>query len=159
MTNFLKQIWSDFEGKTTRRLTGRGVENIVVPHRAELAPTPEDLLPEGLASPAETAFEALKARLSDMEKKAKTSGGKENGRRAGRDYSADLDDVPPAPLSADAYGQSAYGETPTPAMEMIKGLHETQMRIERPALDYGKFLALEEQRAGAKKKRKFLGIF
>lgn len=70
MVERLKQIWGGFEKETTRNLTGRGVENIQVPHHRNLRAEGE-AQPATVEAPATAAFEALKSRLASQSKKGK----------------------------------------------------------------------------------------
>ncbi len=157
MTDHLKTIWKNFEGATSRRLTGSGVDNIHVPSRQDLAAEAEQFLPENFETPATAAFAALKERLAESERhRAKRLKGeaKEAGRRTRGEYRQDFpDEPPPAPLSAEAYSLASEDGAPNPAMEMMKGLHATQMRVDRADSDYVRFLAMEEERTGHRKGR------
>ncbi|MHA7872507.1 MAG: hypothetical protein ACX939_09180, partial [Hyphococcus sp.] len=64
MADRLKEIWSGFEETTTRNLTGRGVENIAVPHRHDYQAEDVALLPEAFEAPAHAAFTALREELA-----------------------------------------------------------------------------------------------
>ncbi|MGE0408569.1 MAG: hypothetical protein AB7P23_04805 [Amphiplicatus sp.] len=105
MVERLKQIWSGFEGVTARRLTGRGVDNIVAPQRAHdaSAPAPADF------APAAAAFEALKARLAASAKKPK--------RGVSR-----LDTTPP---------ETSFAPETDAARDLVRGLKATEARLAR----------------------------
>ena len=64
MAERLKQIWAGFEETTTRRLTGKGVENIIVPHRTDYSAVDQEFLPEGFEDPSSSAFSALHEELA-----------------------------------------------------------------------------------------------
>ncbi len=144
MSDRLKQIWSGFSETTTRNLTGRGVENILVPHRADYTAIDESFLPEGYNAPASAAFSALRESLT---KKGKLFGGKKEASDASTPSEAE--DF----VAATAF--SAAGD------DLIRGLKATAMRVERPELDYSAFLASREGKAHYKKhkRKKRFGFF
>ncbi len=144
MSDRLKQIWSGFEQTTSRHLTGRGVDNIAVPPRADYSPRDANLLPEDYNAPASAAFSALRENLSKKEKLF-----------AGRKQSADAALPTEAEDFVAATAFSAAGD------DLIRGLRATAMRVERPELDYAAFLESEEGKRHFKKhkRKKFLGIF
>ncbi|MBB5517708.1 hypothetical protein [Amphiplicatus metriothermophilus] len=152
MVERLKQIWSGFEAKTTRRLTGRGVDNIVVPHRQDWRAEEAAKLAEGLRPPAEAAFAALKARLAAAEQRAERK-----RRRKGRPAPAEFAAAPPPPLSAEAADEGA----PEAARDLIRGLRATEARLRRRESDYVAVMSGEAGRAleSLKKRKKFLGLF
>lgn len=139
MPERLKQIWGGFEGATTRRLVGGGVDNIHVPARRETSATDSHFLPEDFTPPAEAAFAALKAKLSAHEQRL----AKKRGRN-GAAY------APPAPLSPEAEDAGA----PEAARDLIRGLKATDARVARSLSDYG-----QNDGAARQKKRKLFGIF
>lgn len=139
MADRLKQIWGGFEGATTRRLVGGGVDNIHVPERREREAADSQFLPENFSPPAEAAFAALKAQLARHEKQAK------NGRRTASSY------APPAPLSPEAEDEGA----PEAARDLIRGLKATEARVARSFSDYGQSPAGAEKRG----RKKLFGIF
>lgn len=152
MTERLKQIWSGFETTTTRRLTGRGVDNIIVPHRHDWQA--EDLanLPENYPSPSYVAFQKLKAHLAEKEKKAS-----KRARRHGE--TAEMAPPPAEP---------AFNGELKPVKDLIRGLMSTEARIARSDYDYADFIAAQPQkkrlfggksRAPGRGRKKFLGIF
>ena len=141
MTERLKQIWGGFESATTRRLTGRGVDNIAVPARRDYAAPDAGFLPEGFTPPAEAAFAALRAELAAKERKLL----KRNGRRQGASYE------PPAPLTPEAETEGA----PEAARDLIRGLRATEARISRRASDY----AASPEAAAAGRRKKLFGVF
>lgn len=140
----LKEIWSGFEETTSRKLTGGGVDNIHVPHRADFAGREDaPVLPEGLDQPTEAAFAVLRDRLQKQEKKFGAR------RRRGREFTQD-------PSASELMQQSMDGE------ELIKGLHATTMRTERTSIDYSSFMGTDEGKAvfkKLKKKKRFFGLF
>ena len=157
MTDRLKQIWSGFEGQTTRRLTGRGVDNIAVPHRQDWQADDLEHLPQNFDAPSHAAFEALKASLAAKEKKSAK-------RRPRRGETAELA-APPARSSLD-------GDL-KPVRDLIRGLRSTEDRIARSDFDYSEHLAANPQRKrglfGGKRvfgavndsgrKKRFFGLF
>lgn len=151
MVERLKQIWSGFETKTTRRLTGRGVDNIVVPHRQDWRAEDAAALAEGLQPPAEAAFAALKARLAAAEPRSERRR-RRKGRAAPAEFAA-----PPPPLSAGAADEGA----PEAARDLIRGLRATEARLRRRESDYVAVMSGEAGRAleSLKKRKKFLGLF
>lgn len=143
MTERLKEIWSGFSAQTERKLTGRGVENIIVPHRADYDALDRELLPEDYESPAERAFTALRADLNTKQKKFT---GK---KRDMADFSskAGLNDAAP--------DEKAWGKD-----DLNVGLLSTAMRVERTELDYERFLGSDAGRKALKRTRKKrFGIF
>lgn len=151
MTDRLRQIWGGFEETTTRRLTGRGIENVEVPHRRDWSAEAKQDLAEGVPGPAEAAFAELKFRLSAAEQKAAKKAARKRRRRGERH---DFSDAPPAPLSADAMPEGA----PKAAQELIRGLKATEARVDRSEGLYTTHMAAASDRPGAKRK-KFLGLF
>lgn len=140
MAERLKQIWAGFEDMTSRHLTGRGVENIVVPHRVDYAQQDEAFLPADFHGPAETAFEALRETLAAQEK------------RFGRQRASETPSPPEETLLS------------APAMngdDLVKGLRATALRTERAEYDYSAFLNSDEGRRAVKKykKKKRFGLF
>lgn len=121
MVERLKQIWSGFSGVTSRRLTGRGVDNIAVPHRDHNG---ADAMPESapIPAPAATAFEALKTRLAAPKKTAK-------GRR-------EEDTTPPASFAPESAA----------ARDLIRGLKSTEARLARSDRLYGEVASLPQKR-------------
>ena len=140
MADRLKQIWGGFEGATTRRLVGGGVDNIHVPERRERSASDTQFLPANFSPPAEAAFAALKAQLSRHEKKQA-----KNASRTGASY------APPAPLSPGAEDEGA----PEAARDLIRGLRATEARVARSFSDYGQTPAGGEKRG----RKKLFGIF
>lgn len=142
MADRLKEIWAGFEAATTRNLTGRGVENIIVPSHYEYSDSEEEQLPADLSAPAEAAFSALRQRLTDHEKRF---GRKKRSREE---------------IRADE--QSAFSsEHGLVADELIRGLKATAFRTERPDHDYAAYLTTDAGKAAFKKARKkrFFGLF
>ncbi len=145
MTDRLKQIWAGFEEKTTRRLSGRGVENIAVPHRRDWRAEDEQFLPENFEAPAKKAFEALKSRLAETEAGQSQKRGKRKSYNAGA-QSAALAEFDAAPASMES---------------LVRGLKSTEARVERPTIDYVSFMSTNAGRelSSLKKRKKFLGLF
>ena len=143
MGDRLKQIWAEFEETTTRRLTGRGVENIAVPRRVDYSADDADFLPDEFAAPAQAAFSALRTKLEEQEKKFSPRNITGLGRRKAPQQEMD-DDL-------------SFMMTD----DLIKGMKATALRTERPEADYETFLASDEGRASLKKfkKKKRFGIF
>lgn len=144
MSERLKQIWSGFASETTRHLTGRGVDNILVPHRTDYAETDESFLPENYHGPAESAFSALK---DTQLKKGKMFGRKEP--ETTTKFPSEAEDF----TAATAFSSASD--------DLIRGLRATAMRVERPDYDYGAFFDSAEGKAQFKKhkKKKRFGIF
>ncbi len=147
MNERLKQIWAGFEKSTTRRLTGRGVDQIIVPGRTDWrAEERASLAPEAVL-PAEAAFAALKHRLSAAEQRA--------ARREERRAKADGRSLSSAPDPIEAANKGAE-----PVRDLMMGLKATQARVERSEIDYTAWLATNPK--GAPKltapKKKFFGI-
>ncbi len=145
MSERLKQIWSGFSSETTRNLTGRGVDNILVPHRTDYAATDESFLPENYNSPAEAAFSALRENLS---KKEKMFGAKKSKKTS-------------AKLPSEAEDFTAATSFSSASDDLVRGLRATAMRVERPDIDYGAFFDSAEGKAQFKKhkKKKRFGLF
>ena len=143
MSERLKQIWSGFSGATTRNLTGRGVDNILVPHRTDYSPADAAFLPENFSTPATAAFSALRENLAKKEKKFAAKKHKD------------------APLPSEAEDFVAATAFSASGDDLIRGLRATAMRVERPELDYAAFLESREGRAHFKKhkRKKRFGIF
>ncbi len=144
MSDRLKQIWSGFSETTSRHLTGRGVDNIMVPPRTDYSPKDAAFLPENFDAPAAAAFSALRENLSKKEKKF--SGKKKLADAALPSEAEDF-------VAATAF--SASGD------DLIRGLRATAMRVERPEIDYGAFLESKEGKAHFKKhkRKKIFGLF
>jgi hypothetical protein len=135
MAERLKEIWSGFADVTTRNLTGKGVEGIIVPHRADYAPDDSQFLPEAYEGPAARAFETLRADLAAKNKKF--------SRRK---------QAEPSPQSEAAALRAGD--------DVFQGMHATTMRIERTDLDYETYLSSDVGKAALKKhKKKRFGIF
>jgi hypothetical protein len=149
MPERLKQIWSGFEGVTTRRLTGGGIENIIPPsHRAY---DPSEGMPKETAtqpSPADVAAAELRARLTAHTEKVDA-----RARRRGR--KADRDEIDFVDNDRNRRSQQ------DPVSDVLKGMAATEMRTMRPDADFGKFLAANAGRklASVGKRKKFLGVF
>lgn len=157
MTERLKQIWSGFEAETARRLTGSGVDNIIVPHRQDWREEDEQFLPENYPAPSYTAFEKLKARLSEK--------GRKKGKRARRrGETAEMTEMAPPP------GEPAFDGELKPVRDLIRALMATEARVARSEFDYADYLSARPQKnrglfgfarrdKQAGKRRKFLGLF
>lgn len=139
MSDRLKQIWAGFEAGTDRRLTGKGVEHIVVPRRYEDAEIDAMTAPDGVAAPAQRAFARLAA---DLERKAQRFKG---ARGRGRDE--------PATFASE---ERFYGDE-----TLARGLRATAMRVERSDLDYATFMSTGAGREALKRTRpkKRFGLF
>lgn len=118
MTERLKQIWGGFERTTTRALTGRGVDHLVLHPRRDDAPR-FDPSTSGDPAPAEVAFSALKTRLLDHGRRS----ARQNG---GKDRAID-------PVAAFEAEFAATSET---TRDLIRALKATEDRVERPRRDY-----------------------
>lgn len=139
MAERLKQIWAGFEDTTSRHLTGRGVDNIVVPHRVDYLVEDGQFLPQDFDGPATAAFDALRETLAEQEKKFS---------RKTKNAPADPEDLLTAPIS--------FNDD-----EVIMGLRATALRTERAEYDYSAFLNSDEGRRAVKKykKKKRFGLF
>lgn len=134
MSERLKQIWSGFEKTTTRRLTGRGVDAIIVPSRADWRAEERASLGAEAILPAEAAFFALKHRLTAAEQRV----ARKEERRAkaeGRTLSAAPDPI------------EAANAAPEGVKDLIMGLKATEARIERRDIDYVKWAAANPKTA------------
>jgi hypothetical protein len=125
----LKQIWAGFEGVTSRRLTNRAVDHIVVPSRADWRDDDAAFLPRNFEAPAHVAFEAFKKRLSEKARHAERK-----DKRALRDSDTKLSEIAYAAPESDA------------ARDLIRALKATEMRTRRMTADYTD--ALEKPRRG-----------
>jgi hypothetical protein len=132
MADRLRQIWSGFEGATTRPLTGRAVGNLMVPSRQDYVVHDEDFLSEEYRAPADAAFSALRAQLSAAEKKA--------SKRV-------RDGETMNPFEAPEVSETAFNGDSDAARDLIKGLKATEARVRRSDYDYAANLA-----AGGKKR-------
>lgn len=140
MTDRLKDIWSGFSAQTERKLTGKGVDSIIVPHRSDYDAVDRQLLPDNYESPAERAFTALRADLKAKEKKF--------ARKKDR-ASAALASVEAAP------DEKAWGRD-----DLNVGLWSTAMRVERTEIDYPSFMSSDAGKKALKRtKKKRFGIF
>mgnify|MGYP003701014089 CR=1 FL=1 len=143
MTERLKEIWSGFSAQTERKLTGKGVDNIIVPHRADSDALDRQFLPDGYESPAERAFAALRADL------------KVKGKKVGRKREKKSAAAEPARSPSAAPDEKAWGKD-----DLNVGLLSTAMRVERTELDYRQFLSSDEGKKALKRTRKKrFGIF
>ncbi len=143
MAERLKEIWSGFSVQTERRLTGKGVDNIVVPHRTDYDALDRQFLPEGYEGPAERAFAALRA---DLKAKEKKFGGKKRTAKPAPQTGSPGDEL----LDEKAWGKD----------DLNVGLLSTAMRVERTDLDYQRFMASDEGKKTLKRtKKKRFGIF
>lgn len=116
----LKQIWSSFEGVTTRRLTNRTVEHIVVPSRTGWRDEDAAFLPRNFEAPAEAAFQALKQRLADKARHAD----RKDKKAFGGESDTELPTVSYAAPESDA------------ARDLIRALKSTEMRTRRAETNY-----------------------
>lgn len=149
MADRLKDIWGGFASQTERRLTGKGVDNIVVPHRADYEGADAQFLPENFESPAERAFTALRADLAAKEKKA--------ARRKGKKSAAAPDE---APRGGSHYAPEDIDEKKWGSDDLNRGLWSTAMRVERSDLDYGRYLSSDAGKKALKRtKKKRFGLF
>ena len=135
MSERLKQIWSGFEKTTTRRLSGRGVDNILVPSRADWRAEERASLGAEAILPAEAAFAALKHRLTAAEQRA-VKREERKARAEGRRY---------APAAPDPI--EAANAAPDGVRDLMMGLKATEARIERRDIDYVKWAAANPKAA------------
>lgn len=149
MSERLKQIWSGFEKTTTRRLTGRGVDNILVPSRTDWrAEERASLAPEAIL-PAEAAFSALKHRLTAAEQRV-VKREERRAKAAGRSFTS----AAPDPLEA-------AKAAPEGVRDLMMGLKATEARIERRDIDYAAWAAANPKSAPklAPPRKKIFGLF
>jgi hypothetical protein len=144
----LKQIWSGFEGVTTRHLTGGGVDRIETRSRRDYdasisAPVADHSVP----SPAETAFAALRHRLSAAEQRQARREEKASRKSGARAMAA-----PPAPLSPQMPADAA----PEAVQDLVRGLRATSFRTDRSYADYP---ALAQSKSAGTGRKKIFGIF
>jgi len=150
MADRLKAIWSGFEGRTSRRLSGRGVDGLAIPARdagdrafgplggADAAATVE--------APARAALAALRLELA-----AKAEDRARSRKRARSDGDA-------APVR-DEHDLEAAAPEGDPTAELRAGLHATDLRVRRRDLDYAAWNAADARRQLAGKRKKFFGLF
>lgn len=142
MVERLKQIWGGFEQATTRKLTGRGIENIVLPQRAAERAPQTALTPEkaGVEAPAQAAFAALRDQLGAQQKRF--------GKNSKKGF---VDDEPAAPR----FGESVdFADAPEAARDLIRGLAATEARITRDFRLYDTAML-----SASPKKKKIFGLF
>ena len=137
----LKEIWSGFSAQTERRLTGKGVDNIIVPDRADYEAADRQFLPEDYEGPADRAFAALRADMKAKETKF-----------ARKKRPAKGANTRPSAPAAD---EKAWGRD-----DLNLGLMSTAMRVERTEIDYQRYLSSDIGKKALKrsKKRRF-GLF
>ena len=166
MNDRLSQIWKGFEQRTSRRLTGSGVDNIPRPqieemerhrslledaHRASAVP-----MPDGVPEPSRAAFDALRERLTGFDAK-----GRPEKRRtpepderpsAGQSYSQSF-----SPATARNSGARGSGAV-LPGERLMADLKATENLTARRDVDYlsHSMKAKDDQ---PRKRRKFLGLF
>ncbi|MEM8937682.1 MAG: hypothetical protein AAGC77_14895 [Pseudomonadota bacterium] len=142
MSERLKQIWSGFEETTTRELTGKGVDNIIVPQRFDDAQSLEDFLPDDFEGPAHAAFAALSDAVERSTKKSR-------GLFSGKNPTDGGEPETMATMNAQ------------PMDSLNRGLRVTAMLTERPDMDYVRFMDSEDGKKSLKrfKKKKRFGIF
>lgn len=136
MADRLKEIWTGFSGATERRLTGKGVDNIIVPHRADYDGADKQFLPDGFESPAERAFAVLRADLAAKEKKVRR---KTKAPASGT----------PGPSGDDDTDEQKWGSD-----DLNVGLWSTAMRVERSELSYTRFVDSDAGKKALKRTRK-----
>jgi hypothetical protein len=148
MNERLKQIWSGFEKTTTRRLTGRGVDNILVPSRTDWRAEERASLAPDAILPAEAAFAALKHRLTASERRAARKE-ERRARAEGRSLTA-------APDPADAAKAA-----PESVKDLMLGLKATEARVARRDIDYAAYLAANPKGAPklSARRKKIFGVF
>ena len=139
MDKRLKKIWSGFEETTDRRLTGGGVDNIIVPHRMDYIADDKALLTAEYSAPAQAAFAALRDRLAAQEKNYTFKFGKRS-------------------QNTDRHFSDAE---PFPTEELVTGMRATALRTQRPDTDYSAFMETDAGKAALKRhqKKKRFGIF
>lgn len=124
MSERLRQIWSGFEGQTTRNLTGRGVDKIVVPQRSDWRADDEAFLPEAFEGPAKAAFDVLTHNRKAQKK---------------RFFGRKKKDASPVEPPAAAAPVSDFAGV----RDLLMGLRSTAERTERGDMDYQLFLDLD----------------
>ncbi|MEM1396182.1 MAG: hypothetical protein AAGH38_01890 [Pseudomonadota bacterium] len=140
MSEKLKAIWSSYEGRTSRRLTGNGVDNIAAPSRSE---DWEQEIGSDIPSAAEAAFTALRSTLADQSRNQSRQSNRHD-RSVGRN-------------DATSMGGAADEE---PIAGLLRGLASTERRTDRAPLDYSAFMASNagQKLKSVKRKKRFLGI-
>ena len=132
MSDRLKQIWTGFERRTARHLTGNGIDNINVPSRREWRAEDVKFLPDDFEAPADRAFAALRYKLAEA-----------NAKHRGRSRRNALGDG----LREDsAYGPSLRSREPhvgagDPRQAMLASMRETDFRVLRREINYIDFAA------------------
>ncbi|MEO1310329.1 MAG: hypothetical protein AAFV51_05085 [Pseudomonadota bacterium] len=147
MNERLKAIWGGFEQRTSRELSGRGVDNIVVEHRrredaASPAPDAPDL------APAKAAMAELRTRLAAVEAERRAS----RKKRRREDEAAFADPTDLEDLEAEF-----SEDDPTAALRA--GLAATDQRIRRREASYVEHRTQYAAGELRKKRKKFLGMF
>ena len=145
----LQQIWKRFENRTSRHLTGSGVDNIPRPrieemerHRSLLESAHQAAsvpMPEGVEEPARAAFDALRTRLTTFDQK-----GRPEQRRS------KLAEPDMASMQADVMHSE----------QLLRDLKVTENLTSRRELDYLSYAAkMEAERQARPRRKKFLGLF
>ncbi len=166
MSDRLKDIWGAFERKTSRRLSGGGVDHIPAPARRHSLEADVQSMPSSFEDPPDAAMAARRAQLPATQKEQPRTATRRRRGPAGvgdapsqSDYWSP-DGVPAGPLSASASIDFAGSHgAPAEAVDMIRGLRDTQFRTERPAADYSAFRQSNDARRAGRKRKKFLGLF
>ncbi len=152
MSDRLKAIWGGFENRTSRELSGRGVDKIIVPRREnerrDYAPLAEDAnLAEDLA-PAKAAMSELRTRL------AASAAERSKSKRMRRSEPAEA-----AFDAADLQDLEADFGAGDPTAELRAGLASTERRVRRRELSYTEHRTKFAQSELSRKRKKFLGLF
>ena len=133
MADRLKQIWGGFQETTTRELTGKGVENIIIPNRTDFDAAEQQFLPPDFESPADRAFATLRQQLAEHEKKF-------TNRRRDVDFTENM--TPPDDTGT--FGGEA----------LAASLQSTAFRVSRSEMDYGAFMESDAGKRALKRNRK-----
>ncbi|MEM6913608.1 MAG: hypothetical protein AAF511_06490 [Pseudomonadota bacterium] len=143
MADRLKQIWTDFSGRTSVHLTAVDIESLPRPERREQVDqdlaefTSQAQRPSAESDAVQAAFQALHA---DIQAKAKGA----KRRRGEPEVSFDAD---PSPLP-DVLDE-----------QLLADLRATDMRVRRGSSDYLAYAADRQDAWKRRKKKWFFGLF
>lgn len=145
MTDRLKQIWGDFAGKTSARLTSHDIDSHARPpaaHRLDEQGERGFALKQGAADESDAVRAAFAALHADIQTKAKRGGRR---RRGAEQQSFSLDDVTQVPSGLDE--------------KLLADIKFTEDRVKRGPSDYLDFAAKRQTEWKRRKRKKFLGLF
>ncbi|GGY42452.1 hypothetical protein [Parvularcula lutaonensis] len=144
MADRLKQIWGEFAGRTSARLTSVDIDTVQRPsavERAELRAGAAKALEAGHDDKSDAVQAAFAALHADIQRKAKRG-----GRRGGQ---------PQASFDAEAEATSFQGLDD----RLLADLKFTEARVRRSGSDYLEYAQKYHSDKLRRKRKKFLGIF